>query len=179
MGHVPQEPVNQPVTPPTKVQPPRTSLLSYEAFRQQQEQKKQAPPVAQEPGIQPLPEEQNQALRPFDLRSCWMEFAASLNEQGKPAEAILMKDVTPQLDGDIIRIEVAGSHQRDMMDQIRPLLLEHIRQQYREFLTLEVSIVEYTPTVLKPYTDKEKLNAMMLQNPLIRDMVERLKLRLR
>ena len=165
--------------PKTQVQPPRTSLISYEAFRQQQEQKKQAPPVAQDPGIVNTPEEQNQPPRTFDLLSCWMDFAASLNTMGKPAEAILMKDVTPQLDGDIIRIEVAGSHQRDMMDQIRPLLLEHIRQQFQKFLTLEVSIGEYTPTALKPYTDKEKLNAMMLQNPMIREMVERLKLRLR
>jgi hypothetical protein len=176
---LPQEPVTPPPATKPQAQPPRTSLLSYEAFRKQQEQKKQTPPEVQEPGTTVLPEEQKLKERPFDLLSCWMEFSVSLNAQGKPAEAILMKDVKPLLDGDIIRIEVAGSHQRDMMDQIRPLLLEHIRQQYRKFLTLEVSIGEYKPTALKPYTDKEKLNAMMEQNPMIRDLVDRLKLRLR
>lgn len=159
--------------------PPRTQLLSYEDFRKQQDFQKQPTPIAEEPGTEPITPEPVSENRPFNLHNCWQEFAVHLNKLGKPAESILMKDATPQLDGDVIRIEVAGNHQRDMMDQVRPLLLEHIRQQFQKYLTLEVSIGVYTPAELKPYTDKEKLNAMMQQNPLIREMVERLKLRLR
>jgi hypothetical protein len=140
---------------------------------------KTTPNTVQEPETTELVAEQTSPAPPFDLEQCWLQFAASLNEQGKPAEAILMKDARPSLEGEVIVVEVAGSHQRDMMDQVRPVLLEHIRREYKKFLSLEVRIGAYVPTELKPYTDKEKLQAMMQQNPMIREMVERLKLRLR
>ncbi len=157
--------------------PPRTEVMSYEAFRKKQEQQKQENSQVHEPGAEEITA--TELSGSFALYTVWQQFADQLNTQGKPAESVLMKDTTPVLDGNIIRMEVAGSHQRDMMDQVRPLLLEHIRTQFRLSLSLEVSIGAYTPAELKPYTDKEKLNAMMQENPLIREMMERLKLRLR
>jgi hypothetical protein len=153
--------------------------MSYEEFRRQQAQQKTTPNMVQEPETTDLVVEEPAAAVPFDLAECWLRFAESLNEQGKPAEAILMKDAKPSQEGEVIVVEVAGSHQRDMMDQVRPVLLEHIRREYKKYLSLEVRIGAYVPTELKPYTDKEKLQAMMQQNPMIREMLERLKLRLR
>jgi hypothetical protein len=140
---------------------------------------KTTPGAIQEPETTEVLAEEPAAAPPFDLAQYWLQFAASLIEQGKPAEAILMKDAKPSLEGEVIVVEVAGSHQRDMMDQVRPVLLEHIRREYKKYLSLEVRIGAYVPTELKPYTDKEKLQAMMQQNPMIREMMERLKLRLR
>jgi hypothetical protein len=153
--------------------------MSYEEFRRQQAQQKNTPNLVHEPETAALVAEEPAAAPPFDLSQCWLRFAEHLNEQGKPAEAILMKDAKPSQEGEVIVVEVAGSHQRDMMDQVRPLLLDHIRREYKKSLSLEVRIGAYVPAELKPYTDKEKLQAMMQENPMIREMMDRLKLRLR
>jgi hypothetical protein len=156
----------------------RTGVLSFEAYKRKN---KEEPPAENEQISQTnsgQSVEPPAVLESFDIEVFWKQFAAELAASNRMSESTFLKDRKPVLDGSNIRVAVPGQSKKELMEQLRPVMLDQIRKKWGISFTLEITVEDLPELELKPYTPREIIQAMIRKNPKIGELLEQIKFKL-
>lgn len=118
---------------------------------------------------------QGLAVAADELSAWWLEFS---NMQGVRISS-LMKAIVPQAEGTEVVAVISATAQMDALEDIRFAFNKFINGiSGGRLQTLRIEKGELPDDGRRPYTEKEKLDAMISKHPEWQEMIEKLQLRI-
>lgn len=118
---------------------------------------------------------QGTAVSADELNAWWLEFS---NMQGVRISS-LMKAITPKVEGTEVVAVISATAQMDALEDIRFAFNKFINGiSGGRLQALRIEKGELPDDGRRPYTEKEKLDAMIARHPEWQEMIEKLQLRI-
>jgi len=96
----------------------------------------------------------------------WKDFAHQLKEQGNMSMYNTLVADIPNLDGGVIQMKISNSVQQLDIGKMRVDLLDHLKSTLENYsLSLDVELIKDDSNKISLYSDKDKYDAMVKQNP--------------
>lgn len=114
----------------------------------------------------------------------WDSYADAMGAEGKYNFRTILQGANPKLNADYtVDIALAGNHLKEEFEAERPALTDYLRKELNNFLinikVANVGIDTIASTSRRPYTQAEKFNYLMEQNPKLGELIKRFDLDVR
>lgn len=108
------------------------------------------------------------------MQEIWNKRAAVLANGQTGLLSSLTKNAPRLLDDGTIELQLDGQHQREQIQDIKPMILDAVRKELNNYSIQLVTPVKKVITDKKAYTPKEIYSKMVAQNPALNDLREQL-----